>query len=261
MRRSSMAEIIGAIEPTFQAHHPWCGQWMLGGRPAYVRADDEWLEARMPLCGDTGTLLASQHGLAGLAKVAAGDYLRAELPVGRADCADAFRTLCGELERGLDHFEGVPESAVASTLSAENLAECLSASGVAWSPKGGAFSTPLEDDPAPTSFAIAEALANAIAVRATMVRLHRLNGESMKALNHFLLVLNQRIRLARGSMAPDRVVLEVVLPASCAKPALVKQAVRSLWTGAAAVRRECAALVDPEIAEAYLQFHLKGANA
>lgn len=256
-----MAEIIGAIEPTFQAQHPWCGQWMLGGRPAYVCAYDEWLEARIPLCGDARSLLASQQGLAGLAKLAAGDFLCAELPIGRADRADAFRALCSELERGLDHFEGVPESTVATTLSAENLAECLSASGVSWSSKGSAFSTPLEDAPAPISFAIAEAIGKALAIRATMVRLHSPSGESMKALTHFLLVLNQRIRLARASMAPDKVVLEVVLPAGCAKPALVNQAVRSLWTGAAAARRECAALLDPEIAEAYLQFHLKGANA
>jgi hypothetical protein len=256
-----MAEAIGAIEPTFQAQHPWCGQWMLGGRPAHVRIDDEWLEMWMPLCGDARSLLPCQHGLAGLAKVAAGDYLRAEMPASHTDCGPAFRILRRELERGLDHFEGVPEPEAASTPPFENLAECLSASGVPWSPKGSAWSTPLEDDPAPTSFAIAEALGNALAIRTTIARLHGPSRESAEALTHFLLVLNERIRLARGSMTPDRMVLEVVLPAGSVKPALVKQAVGSLWTGAAAARRECSALLDPEIAEAYLQFHLKGENA
>jgi hypothetical protein len=255
-----MADAIGAIEPTFQAQHPWCGQWMLGGRPAHVRTDGEWLETWMPLCGDARGLLASQHGLAGLAKVAAGDYLRAEMPASYTDWGHAFRILRRELERGLDYFEGVPESTADATLPVENLAECLSASGAVWSPKGSAQSTPLEDDPAPTSFAIAEALGSALAIRATIARLHGPNRESTEALTHFLLVLNERIRLARGSMTPDRIVLEVVLPAGCVKPALVKQAVGSLWTGAAAARRECAALLAPEIAEAYLQFHLKGVN-
>jgi hypothetical protein len=260
MKIASMADTVSAIEPTFQAQHPWCGQWMLDGRPAYVRADGEWLETWMPLCGDAAALLARQHCLAGLAKVAAGDYLRAEMPSGCADCADAFRTLRGELERGLDHFEGVPDSTAAAPLSVENLAECLSASGAPWSPRGSGFSTPLEDGPAPAAFAIAEPRGNAFAIRANMVRLHGPQRASTEALTHFLLVFNECIRLARGSMSPDGIVLEVVLPAACVKPALVQQAVRSLWAGAAAARRECAALLDPEIAAAYLQFHLKGAN-
>ena len=261
MTPSGMAGAIGAIEPTFQAQHPWSGQWMLGGRPAHVRTEGEWLESWMPLCGDARGLLADQHSLAGLAKLSAGDFLRAELPVGRAGCAAAFRTLCGELERALDHFEGVPESAPAAPLAAEMLEGCLSESGVAWSPRGGVFSTPLEDDPAPASFAIAEAMGNALAIRAAMVRLHNPVGESHRALIHFLLALNQRIRLARASLMPDRIVLEVVLPPACLNPVLVAQAVGALWAGAAAARRECAALLNPEIARAYLQFHLKGANA
>jgi hypothetical protein len=261
MSGAGMAGAIGAIEPTFQAQHPWRGQWMLGGRPAHLRTDGEWLEAWMPLCGDARALLPTQHSLAGLAKLSAGDFLRAELPAGRNDCAAAFRALCGELERGLDHFEGVPESAPAAPLSAGNLDACLSESGIAWSPRGNAFATPLEDDPAPTSFAIAETMGNALAIRSTMVRLPNPNGESREALTHFLLALNQRIRLARASPAPDRILLEVVLPPACVKPALVKQAVGALWAGVAAARRECAALLDPEIARAYLQFHSKGANA
>lgn len=215
----------------------------------------------MPVCGRAGELLAGQHGLAGLAKLAAGDFLRAEIPLRPAGYAAGFRTLGGELERGLDHFEGVPRGAAGTALDEADLAECLAASGVPWSPKGSAFSTPLEDDPAPAAFAIAEAWGDAIAIRATMVRLNRAGPESIEALTHFLLALNARIRLARGSMTPDRVILEVVLPAACAGPDLVRQAVRSLWTGAGAARRECDALLDPSIAEAYLQFHLKGANA
>ena len=234
---------------------------MLNGRPAHLRVAGEWLEAWMPLCGDARQLLARQHSLAGLAKVAAGDFLRAEIPLGRSDCADAFRTLRGQLDAALDHFEGVPGPPPPRKLAEADLSECLAASGVAWSPKGGGFSTPLDDDPAPTCFAVAEAMGNGLAIRAAMARLRAPGPESRDALTHFLLVLNERIRLARASMAPDRVVLEVVLPAACARPAMVRQAVRSLWTGAAVARRECAALLRPKVAEAYLQFHLKGANA
>jgi len=254
---TSLSATIAALEPTFHPQHPWCGQWTLAGRPAFIHTDAEWVEARMPVCGDAP--FQSQFTLPGLAKLSAGDFLRIELPVARGAYADTFRLIAAELERALDHFEGVPANPAPQP--ALKLADLLAETSAPWTPKGDAFTTPLDDDPAPATFAIAEPMGSAVAIRTTLTRLHQPAPDSLDALTHFLLALNQRIRLARGSIAPGRAVLEVVLPAACATPALVTQAVNSLWTGTAVARRECAALLDPQIAEAYLQFHLKGAIA
>lgn len=256
LRSVSLADSIGAVEPTFQAQNAWSGYWTLGGRPAYVRSDGEWLETWTPLCGEARRLLGAQGSLAGLAKVAPGDFLRAEMPADPKDCGSAFRILCGELERGLDHFEGV-EPWPAAPAGGEWIERVL---GDNWSRKGARFLIPLEDDPSPALYAAAEAMEDSVAIRAVLVRLRDAGPTAMAALTHFALALNEWIRMARVSLELRQAVLEVVLPRRCASPWLARQALGALRAGAAAARRECAALLDPAIANAYLQFHSKGAR-
>jgi hypothetical protein len=255
---SGIDEAISRVEPTFRRRGPGEGDWQFSGRPAYLIWDGEWLEVRAPLCGDVRRLLPRQYLLAGLVKAASGDFIRAELPAARDDTNRVFAILRAELEEGLDHFEDEPAPAATLPLEAGKIAECLNGSGFAWNQQQSAFTTALEDGPTPAAFATAEAMGEALAIRTTMARIRDPSARSLEALTHFLLVLNQRLRMARGSLMPDRVTLEVVLPPACVTPVLVKRAVRSLWAGAAAARRECAALLNPQVAEAYLDFHLKG---
>jgi len=231
---------------------------MLGGRPANVWLNDDWLEARMPACGKTGDLLVRQADVAGLAKVAAGGYLRAELPLARRSLCQSFTVLRMELEKSLDFFEGNPGGPRAEGTEL-SLSDCLAATDLEWSAKEDKFCTRLEeDDPFTNHVATASLAGSALLLRTTLARVRNAGPASLCALSHFLLALNGHIRLARGSLGPDKAWLEVVLPADWATAELVHHAVRSLAVGSRAARRECAALLEPEMAQMYLEFHLKG---
>jgi hypothetical protein len=91
--------------------------------------------------------------------------------------------------------------------------------------------------------------------RADLARLRDPEPVSLAALVHFLLALNSRLRFARGILSPDKVALEVVIAANDLEPRLIDKAIGALATGAGMARRECAALLDAEVAQAYCRFH------
>jgi len=82
-----------------------------------------------------------------------------------------------------------------------------------------------------------------------------MTADALPALADFLSVVNRRLRFARAQLMSDRLLLEAVVPRSLLTPSAVDLAVEALTIGAVAIKKECAALLNGEVARRYLEFH------
>lgn len=228
-----------------------------GQRVAISREPEGWLIGSVPLSGSPVGLLRRQTGILSPAKVAAGITLRAEMPV-KKEVQEDFGAVRSYLQYGLKVIEGGDGSLLRETFNGENPAQRLTeyflSSPWECSQEGGGFLLKVETDFLAQKIE-AKVNLSSVLMHTDLVRLRNPEPVSMNALSHFLLALNSRLRLARGSLLEDRVVLEVVIPASTLTPWLVDKAVGSLIAGFRMAKRECALLLEPGVAKVYCEFH------
>jgi hypothetical protein len=244
-------------DPSFQADGPWQGTFDICGRPARVVSGDQgWLLASLTSAGDGLELLRMTAGVPEPVKVTAGPYLVAELPCGNEHelAFEAVRTALHEglVVLGLAYRSGVQSNEL-SAARTPDLERAFDESRFGWAVSDGmrtvrAGSTTITAD-----------LADGAAVFRT--RLIRLAGvittDALSALADFLLVVNGRLRFARAVFVNDRPLLEAVAPLRLLTPSAIDRAVEALAVGAVAIKRECAALTNAEVACRYLEFHNK----
>jgi len=221
-----------------------------------VTGSNGWVYGMIPAAGDAAVLLGRMPEAMAPVRVAEGPVLLAEMPY-ETDAAGAVRTVESALELGSHAilnggapaiYNDDPEAVSAAFVS------CLEDSGVTYERNEHQFQFRLETGAFQQKIT-AEPRGSNILLRGDLARWKEVEPDSAGALAHFLLSLNRRIRLARGSVAGGRVGVEVVLPASTLRPWLLEKALGALAVAARLARRECAALLDAEIARNYLEFH------
>ena len=137
------------------------------------------------------------------------------------------------------------------------LSELLDSSGYEWTRAldDSAFVVNLECDPYRPRKARIEIVSGAVVARTELARIRGSDPDSTRALEHFLLALNSRLRFARGSLLADEAVLEVVFPASSSSDDVIGKTLGALSVGADWAHRECGALCIPTVAKRYLGFN------
>ncbi len=249
---------LASFEPSFEAVDEWRGSFRVGGQRAQLAFEPGgWLVASAAIIGSPEHLLRRQAEILAPAKIASGLTLRAEAPVERK-VAESFAVVRAALEHGLAVItEKGGTTATGNDQGREVealLAGHLAAGYGEWSRRESGFLLQVETGRFAQKVVI-EVDRGHVFFRADLARLRDPAPVSLAALVHFLLALNARLRFARGILAPDKVALEVVIAANDLKPWLIDKAVGALAAGAGMARRECAALFDAEVAQAYGQFH------
>jgi hypothetical protein len=246
-----------SFQPT-SAEAEWTGDFQLDNRrPALLLEPDGWLVASAPVPGAPVDLLCRQAAIHGPAKVTAGPSLRVELPCEKK-AEERFAAMRSALAHGLQVLarnNRVTAVEASEQIAAEQtLADYCSSGPREWSQEGQQFLLRVETD-----FFLQKIMAVAeqgcVHFCSDLVRVRDPAPVSLRALVLFLLALNSRLRLARGSLLADRVVLEVRLPAWNANAWLLDKAVGALMVGARVAKRECAALLEPAAARTYCEFH------
>jgi hypothetical protein len=248
------------MEPSFRAEGGWAGTFEVGGHQVVLAFEPEgWVAASVPLAGQPEVLLDRQAHIHGPAKVAAGPCLRAEWPVSRS-LADDLAALRAALHGGLTDLEGrggippedqmqVPEAAKALETYAAEAPWPFSRDGDAWIFQVEASNLALR--------ILARPEGGHVRLAADLTRQRPARASSRRALAHFLLDLNARLRLARGALARGVAAIEVVLTAQTLTTSMIEKAMGAVLVGASAARRACLALLEPAVAEAYCTFHLE----
>lgn len=222
---------------------------------------DGWLVGSTPLDGAPDGWFARQSRILTLAKIVPGPSLLAELPMPEGS-GDDVRTLKAVLREALaaladgDPTTGVdPRATAAADREAGEILTAFAASSP-WlvTPPGAEVALVVETARGRQQRITATVGAGRLRVAA---RLGGRPGEaaSGRAIGSFLLALNARVRLARGSVGEAGVELEVVLPSWVVNVDLLDRAIGALVVAAAMAKRECAALLDPAVAEAFSACH------
>jgi hypothetical protein len=212
-----------------------------------VIRDDGWLSLSAPICGDPLDLLRRQSRIAAPVKLVSGPALMAEMPV-EDHTAPPFAAVREALDHALELLEK-NVSNPAPLLDVEAVGRQLQEDDVAWTAEEGGFAARFE------GVRVVAKIADAVVFQTGLARLGKSEGAALRALVHFSLALNARLRLARASFLDDRLVLEAVLPPSALTPAVIRKALGSLRMGAQVAKKECAALAGEQLADLYLKFH------
>jgi hypothetical protein len=255
-RTRTLPEEIALLEPSFRPEEGSSGSFRISGhRVSLWPEPGDWLVASVALNGSAEELLR-QAELPGPAKITAGPALGAEWPLGKS-VAESFTALRSALETGLAALSGESDDAVEESdpqMAARWLAEHFAASAWEWAQHGTGFLLTVEAGSLAQKVVV-ESDGRRVHFRAELVRLCEPEAVSRAALVHFLLELNLRLRFVRARLPDGRVALESVIPADVQSRWLVDKAVGALVVGARMARRECAALLDPELARSYCEFH------
>ena len=256
-----LREQLSSLEPSFRAESDVGGSFQLDGRRAWLWLEPEgWIVGSLPVAGAPFDLLRQQPKLISPAKVASGPSLRAEMPV-RKEIKGSCGVVRSALEHGLEVLAGKNGSAPTQTTNAEEaasaLAEYLASSSWDWTREAESFLLRVESGVSSRKIGV-EVANGHVLFQSELVTLRDPDPVSGRALAHFLLALNGRLRLARGSLFEDRVALEVVVPAAELSSWLIDKTLGSLIVGARLAKRECAALLDAEVAQTYCAFHEEG---
>jgi hypothetical protein len=214
---------------------------------AVVTEDGRWLVVSAAASGLPDALLARQAEVVGPVKAVAPAMWRAEMP----ECPGAVELVHAALAQAV---ERAGETAAGGD-AAEILAAVAAESGMAWrSAPTGLFLRVNVADGAHSIAATAQS--GSICFRTPLLR-RKVTDEARAAMSHFLLALNGRLRLARAGWWEAGVVLEVALPAASLTVFLMEEAARALGAGLRMARRECASLLDGQVAKHYCEFHLQ----
>lgn len=216
-----------------------------------------WVSAVAPLSGPPEALLARQLEIQGTAKVAAGPSLRADFPV-LGSPEPGIAAALGALREGLAVLAGASapfaRGASAHTAAVAALEDYASSCAWPWRRTEGGWAFTVGS--AGSSHRIVAAPQGShVHASCPLVDLRDPGPLARRALTHFLLALNARLRLVRASLSRDRISLEVALPGHAATAWLLGKAFDALTVGARMARRECAVLLDPAVADAYCTFH------
>jgi hypothetical protein len=260
MNDRTLHAAVSALEPSFRPQGRSAGTFELGGHQVVLTLEPEgWLAASVPLAGPPEVLLERQAHIHGPAKVAAGPCLRAEWPVSRR-LAEGCAALRVALHAGLAVLEehgGSPPEVLGPRPEAAKVLETYAAEAPwAFSRDGDAWTFRVET-PHLAQRTRATLEGGHVRFGAVLARLRHAHPNSRRALAHFLLDLNARLRLARGALGGDVAALEVVLPAKDLTTWLIEKAMGAVMVGTLAARRACVALVEHAVAEAYCTFHLE----
>ena len=254
----SLAHTLASHEPSFRGSQPWMGWFEIEDRTAklYLEAGG-WLVASVPTSEPPEELFRRQGELIAPVKVTADARLQAEMPRGR-ELGETFVILHSALRESLQVLAGEEQNqADEALMEPDALAEKLESCSFAWFREGNRFSIRLDPDPDSSSVAWAELNGGSLLLRAQLVRLGEPGLAPMRALGHFLLALNSRLRFARGCVRRDEVALEVVVPLAALTENVLEKAVGALKVGTRLARKECRALLNHEVAQKYLNFHLR----
>lgn len=220
---------------------------------------DGWLTAHIDVHGCPESLLATQATILSAAKIAKGPTLRVELPVARS-AAPPVSALWRALEVGLAALDGRERTIRGPAREADEAARVVlatyaaSAYGWEWATDPNGWRC-LAETRRRTHRIDVRMHDGHVSFRTTIARPRDPAPASRRALSHFLLELNARLRLARGALADAGVRLEVILPASDLDLGLIDHVLGALVVGASRAGRECAALLDLAMAREYCAFH------
>lgn len=245
---------FATIEPTFGIDGPWRGHFDLDGRHVHCSMDQtETLRLAVPITGGGSDLVHLYGCLLLPVKVVAGPTLVAEMPSGD-HAASIFTFLRDALRRSMSVLEsrvsGTPAAEPQTTSLLPQLRSILEESALAWEEDNGVLSTKTA-----AGKVTASVHATSVAFRSPLAHLGRASPTSLEALTDFVLAMNARFCLVRGTFVSDTLVGEVALPVEGLTPVIVNQAVRGIGTIVAMARKACLALVDRQVAEQYLEFH------
>jgi hypothetical protein len=249
---------IRAIEPTLRMEAPWQARFDIEGVEVRCVRKEEWLRLSACLTGQPLDLLCRQSGLRLPVRVADGPSLVVELPAGN-DPASSFSRLCTALRAGLAGMAGgaCDTSAASRSAPADTpLQELLEQTALEWFPGDGHFWTTLEDVKVK-----AETCVHGAVFGAEILPVSSAAAVSLTALADFVLAMNSRLQMVGGTIAGGRLGLESVVPWPDLTPPRVGQLAAAVASCASAVKRPCRALLVPQVAHEYLQFHNPSALA
>ena len=271
---SGWPQIVAMLEPTFHADKVDAGHFDLGGRRVRLVLEPEgWLMGWTPLSGGCDRWIARQTRVQTAAKIVSGPALRVDMPIaespaGSGTLAHAVTALTRVLREALAFMTGddspMAAAAPSSAMSAADRAviDMLHAYATSspWpvSDEAGGW-TLLVETAVGAQRINARARGGRLRFTARLVRQQPCEPAARAAVAHFLLALNEHIRLARGTVGDAGVLVEVVVPAWSVSSGLIDRAVGALIVAAAVAKRECAALMDPAVAAAFCAFHQVGA--
>ena len=252
-RMANPFDELATVEPTFQVDGPWCGHFQLDGRSVRCAIDRAgWLQLLMPLPGSGKDLVREHERLQLPIKIVPGPALVGEMPCD-GDLTSAFELLRASLHRGVDLLEserGVIHAADhAGPEMLPRLESILDQSAFTWSDASGLVSTRTGNGKV-----VVTLQTESVIFRAPMAHLGQASPASLEALEHFILMMNARLRLVRGSFVAGRLVGEVVWPIAVLTPTLVDHAARSI-DASLRTKKACLALANGLVAEQYLELH------
>jgi hypothetical protein len=233
----------------------------LDGRRVRLSVEPEgWLLGRMPLEGAPDRWFARQPRIETLAKIVAGPALRVDVPIAES-IGEAVATLGAVMREAVGHL-GTGDSGT-STATADAAARRAAREALDAHAASSPWLVSREPDAVALVVETARGRQQRIAAHVGQRCLHvkalldRPPGEpvSRRAITSFLLALNERVRLARGTLGAAGVQIEAVLPAGLVTLHLLDRAIGATVVAAAMARRECAALLDPAAARMFCQFH------
>jgi hypothetical protein len=246
---------LANIERSFHVDDPWCGSFQLEGCHVRCALDaGDWLQLSTTLPGRERDAIRRQCNLLLPVKIVAGPRLIAEMPL-MEDATSTFVALRSVLRLALAGMAlSQDESAGNGETGAEvtaRLDAVLDETAFTWGRDDRRRSTKMG-----TNTVVAEAIGTAGVFRANVA--HLANGPSLDAVIHLVLAINARFRFVRGTFVSGRLVQEVALPAALLSPELVDRAVGIISDSCRRTKRACAALMNRQVAEQYLDFHTQG---
>lgn len=219
--------------------------------PEAVVEGDGWVGLCAPVRGEFLDLWRWQTSVQAPAKLVPGLKVKAEMPV-RGDRAATIELLRESLALAgavLEKGCGAESQSGTQPIDIAAVGLRLRESLVEFVTEGNGFAAHAE------GIRLIVRITRAVVFQTDLVRLQPSEEAVLRALAHFALALNARLRLARASLVEDRLVLEVALPPSALTPEVIQKVVGSLQVGVAVAKKECAALCDPQTAARYWQFH------
>lgn len=230
---------------------------MLGGTATDLKVEPgPWIAVFQKMTGSEVQLLQKQVAVLAPVKVTPGPVLRSEWP-GDGGLRSSFELVRWALMSGLSFLNAglLPSSLQSDGEQAEVLEDWMNSGKRSWTRRDGSWLTRVESGRLSQKIT-ARQVAGVVVFEAMLLRLRDPGPEMVQALSHFLLCVDERLRLIRGVFSEQAVQLQAVLPLSRWDAGLAEVCINCLVAGTALVKRECAVLHDREAARIYCECHL-----